>query len=242
MWDSDAAYDAFMGRFSRRLAVVFADFAQVRAGERALDVGAGTGALTEELVRRGADAAAAEPSPAFAASLQRRFPDLDVREAPGESLPWADGSFDVALAQLVVSFMDDAPVGAAEMVRVANGRVAVCSWDYEGQELLATVNRARERMGDSSTEPSRYRTPAELAELLGEGAEVEPLDVVAEYEDFEDFWSALLGGVGPHGVWAASLDEEQRETARTELHAELGEPSGGFTLRGRAWAARIRRA
>jgi SAM-dependent methyltransferase len=242
MWESDAAYDAFMGRFSRRLAVVFADFAQVRAGERVLDVGAGTGALTEELVRRGAHVAAADPSPAFAASLERRFPDLDVREAPGESLPWADGSFDVALAQLVVSFMSDAPAGAAEMARVANGRVAVCSWDYEGQELLATVNRVRERLGNSSSEPPLYRTPTELAELLGEGAEVEPLDVAADYEDFEDFWGALLGGVGPHGVWAASLDEEQRELARAELHSELGEPSGGFTLEGRAWAARVRRA
>jgi hypothetical protein len=138
--------------------------------------------------------------------------------------------------------MDDAPAGVAEMARVANGRVAVCSWDYEGQELLATVNRVRERMGNSSTEPPRYRTPAELAELLGEGAEVEPLDVSADYENFEDFWSALLGGVGPHGVWAASLDEEQRETARTELRSELGEPSTGFTLNGRAWAARVRRA
>lgn len=242
MWESDAAYDAFMGRFSRRLAVVFADFAEVRRGERAVDVGAGTGALTEELVRRGAHAAAADPSPAFAASLQRRFPDLDVREAPGELLPWVDGSFDVALAQLVVSFMSDARAGVAEMARLANGRVAVCSWDWEGQELLAAVNHVRDRMGDSTTEPPRYRTREELHELLGDGSEVEPLDVEADYEGFEDFWSALLGGVGPHGVWAASLDEEQRELAREELHAELGEPSGRFTLKARAWAARVRPA
>src|SRR5579862_2316738 len=105
MWTSDAAYDSFMGRFSRRLAPVFADFAGVREDDRALDVGAGTGALTEELVRRGARTAAADPSPAFAAALRRRFPDLDVREAAGENLPWADDSFDVALAQLVVLFM-----------------------------------------------------------------------------------------------------------------------------------------
>jgi SAM-dependent methyltransferase len=242
MWDSDAAYDAFMGRFSQRLAVLFADFAEVRSGERALDVGAGTGALTAELVRRGAQAAAVDPSPAFAASLQRRFPDLEVREAPGESLPWPDGSFDVALAQLVVSFMDDALAGAAEMARVANGRLAVCTWDWEGQELLAVVNHVRERMGNSTTEPPRYRTPPELQELLGDGSEVEPLDVAAEYEDFEDFWAALLGGAGPHGAWAASLDAEQRQTARAELRAELGAPSGGFTLRARAWAARVRRA
>ncbi|MGH3009431.1 MAG: class I SAM-dependent methyltransferase [Gaiellaceae bacterium] len=241
MWDSDAAYDSFMGRFSRRLAPVFADFAGVRAGDRPLDVGAGTGALTEELVRRGAQTAAAEPSAAFAASLRRRFPDLDVREAPAEDLPWPDDSFDVALAQLVVAFMSDAQAGAREMARVAGGRVAVCMWDWEGQELLATVNHVRERMGGVTSEPPRYRTAPELEELLGAGSEAEPLDVEADYEDFEDFWSALLGGVGPHGVWAASLEGERRQTARAELLVELGDPSGAFTLKARAWAARVRR-
>ncbi|HLX32789.1 MAG TPA: class I SAM-dependent methyltransferase [Gaiellaceae bacterium] len=240
MWTSDAAYDSFMGRFSRRLAPVFADFAGVQKGDRALDVGAGTGALTEELLRRGAKAAAAEPAPAFAASLRRRFPDLDVREAPAEELPWEDGSFDVALAQLVVAFMDDAPAGVAEMARVAGGRVAVCMWDLERQQLLASANHVRERMGEKPREPPRYRTAPELQELLGPGAEVTALDVVADYADFEDYWEALLGGAGPLGEWAASLDDARRETARTELIRELGDPSGPFTLTGRCWAARVR--
>src|SRR5438067_5573828 len=100
MFVSDAAYDNFMGRYSTRLAPVFADFAGVEAGQRALDVGAGTGALTAELVRRGAEAAAVEPSSSFVASLRGRFPGADVRESGAEDLPWPDGSFDVALAQL----------------------------------------------------------------------------------------------------------------------------------------------
>jgi len=239
MWTSDQAYDRFMGRFSTRLAPLFADFAGIESGQRVLDVGAGTGALTDELVRRGAEVAAAEPAPAFAAALHERFHGLEVREASGESLPWPDDSFHAALAQLVVSFMVDAPAGIAEMRRVAVGTVAVCTWDYDEMELLATVNRAREALADASTEPNRYRTGPELAQLLGDGAEVEPLDVEAPYDDFEDFWSALLGGVGPHGVWAASLDEEQRNAARTELYRQLGEPEGPFTLTGRSWAARI---
>jgi len=237
MWDSDDAYDRFMGRFSRRLAPLFADFAGIAEGMPVLDVGAGTGALTEELLRRSERVAAAEPSSAFAASLRRRLPQVDVREAPAERLPWADGSFEAALAQLVVVFMDDAPAGVAEMRRVAS-TVAVCTWDYYGMELLATVNRTREALGDTSTEPLRYRTPEELAGLLGNGAEADALDVEAGYDDFEDFWTALLGGVGPHGVWAASLADEQREAARAELFRQLGEPDGPFTLTGRAWAAK----
>jgi len=241
MWNSDDAYDRFMGRFSRRLAPLFADFAGAAPGTRLLDVGAGTGALTEELLRRSEQVAAAEPSAAFAAALRRRLPGVDVREAPAEELPWPDRSFDVALAQLVVVFMNDAAAGAAEMRRVAS-TVAVCTWDYHGMELLDTVNRARAALGDTSTEPLRYRTPEELVALLGDGAEAEALDVEAAYDDFEDFWTALLGGVGPHGVWAASLDDEQREPARAELFRQLGEPDGPFTLTGRAWAAKVTRA
>jgi SAM-dependent methyltransferase len=240
MWDSDAAYDRWMGRFSRRLAPAFADFAGVEHGERVLDVGAGTGALAEELIRRAAVVAAADPASGFVAALRDRFPDADVRKAPAEELPWPDDSFDLALAQLVVPFMEDAPAGVGEMKRVAR-TVAVCTWDYDDMELLAAVNRAREHLGDESTEPRQYRTPEELVVLLGGRAETAPLDVEAAYDDYEDFWSALLGGAGPHGAWAASLDEEQRAEARAELLRQLGEPEGPFTLTGRAWAARVTR-
>src|SRR5215471_1679870 len=118
-------YDNFMGRYSTVLAPLFADFAGVSAGMRVLDVGAGTGALTAELLARGASVAAADPSPEFVAVLRERFPDLEVREAPAEALPFESGTFDVALAQLVIGFMSDAPAGVAEMARVAR-YVAVC--------------------------------------------------------------------------------------------------------------------
>src|SRR5215469_7432697 len=106
-----------MGRYSRRLAPLFADFAKVEPGTRVLDVGAGTGALTAELVSRGASVAAADPSPEFVAVLRERFPGLEVEEAPAETLPWADGVFDVALAQLVFAFVADGPAAATEMAR-----------------------------------------------------------------------------------------------------------------------------
>ena len=78
-----------------------------------LDVGAGTGALTGDFVARGATVVAVEPSPDFTRALRTRFPQIEVREAPAETLPFADDSFDLALAQLVVAFMEDAAVGDA---------------------------------------------------------------------------------------------------------------------------------
>jgi SAM-dependent methyltransferase len=243
MFQSDSAYDSFMGRFSVRLAPVFAGFAGIEEGQRALDVGAGTGALTDELLRRGADVAAAEPSAGFVAALQRRFPGVEARETGAEDLPWPDESFDAALAQLVVSFMSDAPAGLREMHRVVRpgGTVAVCMWDREGgMEMLAAVDRTRDALG-YAREAGRYRTRAEIEELMGPGAEIELLEVEGLYSDFEDFWAALAGGAGPAGTWAASLDDDDREAARAELYRQLGEPEGPFGLTGRAWAARVRR-
>jgi SAM-dependent methyltransferase len=245
MFSSDTAYDKFMGRFSVRLAPLFADFAGVSAGSRVLDVGAGTGALTAELLRRDATVAAMDPSPEFVAALKSRFPDIDAREAGAEDLPWPDGSFDAALAQLVIAFMADAEAGVAEMRRVVEpgGVVAVCMWDREGMELLHAVNQVQAVVdsGRSADTLPRFRDAHSISELLGDGAEVELLVVDAGYEDFDEFWSALTGGVGPAGAWIASLDDARRAQAREEFRRVLGDPGGAFTLTGRAWAARVAR-
>jgi len=248
---SDAAYDNFMGRYSMRLAPLFADFAGVAAGQRVLDVGAGTGALTSELVRRGVDAAAADPSPPFVAALERRLPDVDVRAAPAEELPWPDESFDAVLAQLVLTFMNDAPTGVAEMRRVVRpgGVVATCMWDRTGMEMLAAVNRTQQAVpGDGATAESRtlYRTREEIESLFaGAGyadMQTELLEVEAEYTGFDEFWSALADGAGPAGTWVKSLDDAQRAAAREELRRQVGDPAGAFSLHGRAWATRATRA
>src|SRR3954468_2271631 len=99
-----ADYDRFMGRYSRPLAPQLADFAGVGAGQRVLDVGSGPGALTSELVARlGPDRViAVDPWPPFVAALRERVPDVSASQATAEELPFGDGEFDAAIAQLVV--------------------------------------------------------------------------------------------------------------------------------------------
>jgi SAM-dependent methyltransferase len=235
------AYDDFMGRYSTVLAPLFADFAGVDADVRAVDVGAGTGALTAELIARGASVAAADPSPEFVAVLRERFPEAEVQEAPAESLPFADGDFDVALAQLVVAFMADAPAAIGEMARVA-GRVAVCMWGVAEVDMFAAIDRTAAAIGNSrGYEPRLYRTAQELRDLLAPHGEVESaeLDVTAGYRDFDEFWQAMDRRVGPAGLWLASLDAEARERAHEELFRQLGGPRGPFELRARAFAASV---
>ena len=238
--DGDA-YDDFMGRYATELAPLFAELAGVDAGERALDVGAGTGALTAELISRGASVAAADPSPEFATVLRERFPGLEVEEAPAESLPWGAGVFDVALAQLVVAFVSDGPAAVAEMARVAR-RVAVCMWGIAEVEMFAAIERTAAAIGATRlAEPRRYRTAQEIHDLLAPHGTVESaeLDVQAGYQNFEDFWRTLGGGAGPAGQWYASLDAETRERAHDELFREVGSPTGSFELAARAFAAMI---
>ncbi len=240
------SYDTFMGRYSVRLAPLFADFADAAEGQRVLDVGAGTGALTRELVARGANVVAAEPSPEFTRALRTRFPELEVHEAPAEELPFADDSFDLALAQLVVAFMQDAPEAMRELARVAH-RVAICMWGVEEVQMFAAIGRTAQVIDSGAAELSarRYRTPQELHDLLaGAGlkdVEAGELDVTASYTGFEDFWSALSLQVGPAGVWLHGLDPERRALAHDELYRQLGSPNGAFELRGRAFAARATR-
>ena len=122
------AYDRFMGRYSRLLSPQLADLTGVMPGQRVLDVGCGPGALTAELVARlGPESVAAvDPSAPFVEAARVRHPGVDVRHASAEALPFADRSFDAALAQLVVHFMADPIAGLAEMGRVTRARRRRC--------------------------------------------------------------------------------------------------------------------
>lgn len=154
---SGDAYDRFMGRYSRRLAPAFADFAGVEAGQRVLDVGCGSGVLTEELAGRvGAEqVSGVDPSPLLAACAER-VPGAELKQGKAEALPWLDDSFDATVAQLVIHFMDDPAAGVTEMARVTRpgGVVAASSWDFSGgMEMLRVYwETARELDHDLSGE------------------------------------------------------------------------------------------
>src|SRR5437660_10624656 len=79
-----------MGRYSRPLAVPFADFAGLPLDGRVLDVGCGPGALTAELAGRVGPGrvTAVDPSEEFVAALRGRHPGVDAIRAPAEDLPF----------------------------------------------------------------------------------------------------------------------------------------------------------
>jgi len=241
------AYDRFMGQHSRQLAPQLAGLARLSQGDRALDVGCGPGALTAELVMRlGArSVAAVDPSESFVAATHARHPDVDVRRASAEALPFRAREFNAALAQLVVHFMTDAVAGLREMARVTRreGVVAACVWDHAGERTpVSTFFRAARDLGFSVQDESALAGAREghLVELFKASGlrHVEDTVLVArvEYSSFDDWWKPFSFGVGPAGASFVALSPDQKARVRERCEALLG--PAPFEMASFAWAAR----
>jgi SAM-dependent methyltransferase len=243
------AYDRFMGRYSAQLSPQLADLGRVGAGQRALDVGCGPGALTAELVvRLGAAAGAAvDPSEPFVEAARRRNDGAHVSVATAEDLPFGDGEFDVTLAQLVVPFMREPVVGLREMRRVTrrDGIVAACVWDHAGGQapLTAFWDAARElEPGVRDESEQAGAGQGKLAALLAaaglDDVEETVLRVRVQHASFEDWWQPFTLGVGPAGAYLAGLDLAARAELRAGCRRRLSDEP--LTLGARAWGARGR--
>src|SRR6516164_5403721 len=133
-----AGYEQLMGRWSKRLAPLFIDFAGLADNEKILDVGCGNGSLTFALAGK-ADLAAIvgiDYSPVFVAEAMRRNsdPKITIRQGDACDLPFDDGAFDRSMALLVLHFVPETGKAVGEMRRVVRrgGVVAATVWDHLG--------------------------------------------------------------------------------------------------------------
>jgi SAM-dependent methyltransferase len=248
MFHKADAYESFMGRYSRALAPEFAQTAGVARGQRALDVGCGTGALTTVLAEiAGAESVAAvDPSEPFVETCRSNVPEADVRVAPAEDLPFEDGAFDRALAQLVFHFVQDPAASVREMARVTRpgGLVAACVWDMTGgMTMIGAYWAAVSEAGvPGQSEVERFGgKPGQLAGLWRDAGLLDVDDraitVSSGYQDFDELWATLRAGVGPVGVHAESLQGDALDAVREAFHRRIGSPDGGFELSATAWYA-----
>lgn len=140
----------------------------VRAGElegrRVLDVGCGTGRLAAALAGR-SRVAGVDPEPEMLEVARRRVPpEVELRQAAAEELPFGDGSFDAAVLWLVVHLLDR-PRALAELRRVLapRGRLVVATFDpshfdaYWLNRLLPSLERI---------DRARFPTPDDLRREL----------------------------------------------------------------------------
>jgi len=254
VWAVGDAYEGYVGRWSRAVAVRFVAWLGVGAGRRWLDVGCGTGALTEAIAA-GAEPAlvvGVDPSEGFLKTARARNPQVEFRVADARAIPLEDNEFDAVVSGLALNFVPEPQRAVAECVRVAKkggGVVAAYVWDYaEGMEMMRQFWDAAVELDPDAAEFDEGRRfpvcrPEGLRELWAGMADiaVEAIEIPTVFAGFDDFWTPFLGGQGAAPGYAMSLSEEHRGELRERLRERMPAGSdGAIELSARAWAIKGR--
>jgi ubiquinone/menaquinone biosynthesis C-methylase UbiE len=242
-----SAYDRWTGRWSRRFLPAVLAAAEVKPGQRVLDVSTGTGEaalaalpiIGTSGLMVGVDIA---PAMLQAASGRLNEPAFLPVAADGQKLPFSDGSFDAVVCQLGLQFFPDPALGLREFRRVLRTGccVAVC--------VIATPDRAP-MWGILADVIGRFlpeqRAIAHLSFSLADPKRLERLFTGAGFQDvrveqqtredtnesFDDYWEPIEAGVGSIPQAYLRLSDADRRVVREEVKARLSRfESGGRLL------------
>ncbi len=254
-WAAGTSYEAFMGRWSRRLAAPFLKWLTAPPGLDWLDVGCGTGALSHAICEHAAPASvtACDPAAPFIAfaDAQPHDPRLKFVVSDTTNLPPNDGGYDQVTSAFALNFIPDPVAALRAMAAVAapGATVSACVWDYaEGMEFLRRfwdAATALDAGAHALDEGVRFPVcqPDPLLALFHEAglqrAACEPIEIVTTFRNFDDYWTPFLGGTGPAPSYVASLTPEHRSALAARLEQELPHgPDGSIRLIAAAWAVR----
>jgi len=231
---SPAAYEAFMGRWSRRICGPFIAFTGSEAGESIVDVGCGTGSLTRVLTEtvQPKRIVGVDLSDAYLEAARQNIRDARVsfEKADATQLNFPDAAFDRAVSMLVLQFVPDADRAIGEMKRVVKpgGVVAAAVWDSYGGvpahrmfwDAASNIGVATEK--DLASFFFRPMTrPGELAAAwIGQGlidVEQSSLTIRMDYAGFDDYWAPIAAGEATLGKFAADLNSADRNRLETAV-------------------------
>lgn len=254
-WSSGAAYERYVGRWSRLVAAEFLPWLTVPPGSDWIDVGCGTGALTQGILRiaeprrvRGYDI-----SPAYVDAARAQLDDERVTfvQADAMQLPDEAGAFHAAVSALALNFVPDPLQALKEMRRVVDrqGTVALYVWDYaEGMQFMRAFWDAAVSLDVAALDFDEGRRfplcrPEPLRDLFQETGlsrvDVRPIDIVTRFASFDDYWTPFEGGQGPAPGYLKSLPSIARAALRRALDEALPRHSdGSISLSARAWAVK----
>ena len=249
------AYERFMGRWSRRLAPLFVTFASVADGDRVLDAGCGTGALTSAIAdaKPSARVTAVDPSETYVRHARDRFSADGLHFVVGDvqALDASPATFDKTLSLLALNFVANRDRAIREMIRVTRdgGVVAAAVWDYGwGMEMLRVFWDEAIALDPDIADRDERHMPlcrrGELSELWRanglDHVEEQALTIALEFSSFGDYWAPFLGGQGPAGAYALSRSRADRAALESRLRRRLlqSRRDAPFTLHARAWAVR----
>jgi len=244
-----------MGRWSRDLAPRFVSWLEIPAGSHWLDVGCGTGSLTQAISRHAhpASVVGCDPSEPFVEFARQRSADAGVSFAVAgvSNLPHRSGGYGSVTSSFALNFFpdSDAAIRAMRSVAANDGTVSACVWAYaSGMEFLrrfwdaaaALDSKARE-LDEGARFPLCH--PAALVALFRAGGlhdvRCEAIEIPTVFSSFDDYWGPMLGGTGPAPSYVASLDANRRTALARRLEESLPRrPDGAIALTARAWAVR----
>ena len=253
VWASGDSYEPYIGRWSRLVAQEFIPWITVPERSQWLEVGSGTGALTQTILNmanpkkiKGVDR-----SKDYVEFVRSQVNDSRVVFEVGnaQALPAESNTFDAVVSGLVMNFVPQPDQMVAEMARVVRdgGVAALYVWDYAGRMQMlrhfwnaaAALDPAARDLDEgwrfSICNPTSLKYLFQHANLSQ--VEIRHIDIWAEFKDFEDYWSPFLGGQGPAPGYVMSLDERRRAQLRERIYNSLPFAlDGTIPLVMRAWA------
>jgi SAM-dependent methyltransferase len=255
MWASGDSYEPYVGRWSRLVAREFLLWLTVPPQACWLDVGCGTGVLSQTILEdtspqsvRGVDA-----SEEYLAFAREQIQDTRAAFLLGDAqaLPIESDAYDAVVSGLVLNFVPQPGQMLREMVRAVRkgGTVAAYVWDYAGQmqlirffwDAVMALDPTAHKLDEGQRFPLCQLEPLRQVfqtTQLGK-VEVRQIDVPTIFHDFDDYWTPFLGGQGPAPGYVRSLSQEQLVVLREHLRAILPiAADGSIALIARAWAVR----
>lgn len=254
-WTAGSTYEDFMGRWSRQLAPRFVSWLRVPGDAHWLDVGCGTGALTDAICESADPASVVGCDPAEPLIEYARQHSQDGRAsftvAGIGMLPNRAYGYGSVTSLFALNFFPDPEVAIDEMRSLAagGGTVSACVWDYAGRmEFLRRfwdVASAEDPKAEELDEGNRFPlcNPEDLSELFRVGGlreiRCDAIEIRTEFSNFDDYWKPFLGGTGPAPSYVATLDAERRIALAGKLERALPRrPDGTIALVARAWVVR----
>jgi ubiquinone/menaquinone biosynthesis C-methylase UbiE len=254
LWAGGAAYEGYIGRWSRPVARAFLAWLGLPPGAGWLDVGCGTGALSQVILET------ARPRLVHGVDFSRQYlafargqlkDRLGLFCASAVALGLQVGAYDAVVSGLALNFFPDPAAALGEMARAARPGAVVAAyvWDYAADmQLIRFFWDAAAALDPRAVEADEGRRfplcqPAALRQLFEAAglAEVtlQKIVIPTAFANFDDYWVPFLSGQGPAPGYVRTLGETERVQLRQRLRAVLPtQPDGAIALTAGAWAVR----
>jgi SAM-dependent methyltransferase len=255
VWASGDSYASYIGRWSQSVAREFIRWLALPENSQWLDVGCGTGALSQIIldIANPKKIKGIDQSEGFVGFARMRIndPRAEFEVGNAQALPVEPEMYDVAVSGLVLNFVPQPSQMVSEMMRAVRtgGTVALYVWDYAGKmQMLRHFWNAAAALDPTALELDEGKrfpicNPVSLTNLFQDSGFSEivtcPIDISTDFKDFDDYWTPFLGGQGPAPGYIMSLGDERRAQLRERIQNSLPFAlDGSIPLVARVWAIR----